>query len=260
LGCWQIVLLIVIGCSSSSTKTDQGPSPNQVAATGDSLALALAQRVEDAVGGKENWDQVKYLSFNFFGSRFWYWDKHKNRYRVESRKRNYRIAGSLDGLETQLWIHGVQEKNTDSLAKYHTLAYQAWVNDTYWLIAPFKLNDAGVILHWMGTCVTPDTMPANCIQLTFEDVGVTPDNKYHIYVDTLTNRIIYWEYFDNRIDTIPDVSNSWTAYERYGSVYLSGGRGRRSIDSIQVFEKIPERLFSDVSLPAQEIIQNTIAH
>jgi hypothetical protein len=225
------------------------------AATGDSLAIALALQIEDAAGGKTNWDKIRFIRFDYFGSRLWFWDKFENRYRVESEKRNFRIAGTLDGQETFLWLDGNIVTEKDSLKKYQEFAFKTWINDTYWLILPFKLNDPGVNLTYAGTCMTDANVSATCIELTFNDVGVTPDNKYRIYIDTLAHQIIHWDYFRNKTDTLPTISNSWTEYQTYGNIVLSSGRGDRSFSDIRVFEALPNRIFSDVSVSAKEIIE-----
>ena len=240
------------GCTLASKKTDEKIS----ATTGDKEALLLAHRVEDAVGGKENWDKIPIISFNFFGSRLWYWDKHHNRYRVESEKKKYRIAGTLDGKETLLWLHGNQVTSPDSINKYRAFAHDVWINDTYWLILPFKLTDPGVHLTYLGRCRADSTTAANCMELTFDTVGETPDNKYRIYIDTMSDLIIRWDYFEHQKDTTPSMSNTWSDYRAYGPVRLSGARGDRSLTGIKIFNALPEKIFTDVTLSSNEITGN----
>ena len=44
---------------------------------------------------------------------------------------------------------------------------------------PFKLKNSGVTLKYLGdTTATKDGKPADVLQLTFEGMGVTPDNKH----------------------------------------------------------------------------------
>ncbi|MEZ5331564.1 MAG: hypothetical protein R2991_05830 [Thermoanaerobaculia bacterium] len=47
---------------------------------------------------------------------------------------------------------------------------------------PYKLEDPGVTLHYLGERPMLDGRPAEVLELTFEGVGRTPQNKYHVYV------------------------------------------------------------------------------
>jgi hypothetical protein len=241
------LFVLLLGCNDSQPANTSVPDTPVALATGDSAALNLATQVELASGGRDNWNAVRFLGFTFFNSRIWHWDKWANRYRVESLKRGYRIAGTLDGKETYLYANGKVETNPDSLSAYAGLAYKAWINDTYWLILPFKLRDPGVHLSYKGIMPIDSVTSAKCIEMTFEQVGVTPENKYQIFIDSTTHHIIYWSYFENKNDTLPGLSNPWTGYKPYGNILLSGGRGNRSIKDIQVFEKLPDSIFKDIS-------------
>lgn len=246
----------LIQCDSPSWNKADKNGAKSISATGDEKAIALAKRIEDASGGKENWDKVHYISFDYFGSRYWFWDKFKNRYRVESERRKFRIAGSIDGIETHLWLKGVEVTDADSMLKYKDYAYKAWINDMYWLILPFKLLDPGVYLDYVGECQFDSTHHATCFDMTFQNVGVTPENKYRIYVDTLMNNIIFWDHFQNKNDSLPSLSNPWTDYKQYGNIRLAGGRGdTRGLESIELYDHLPDQVFTDISKSYKELLK-----
>jgi hypothetical protein len=52
----------------------------------------------------------------------------------------------------------------------------------HWLVMPWKLQDPGVNLTY-ETEQLPNGTTADILQLTFNAVGVTPENKYWLYVD-----------------------------------------------------------------------------
>lgn len=249
-----ILLSFVIVACGDETHSDNLSSVSVPIYSGDHKAIALAQQVIDGSGGIENWNNIKYISFDFFGSRQWHWDKHNNRYRVESQRRNFRAAGKLDGSEINLWLNGKLETNSDSLARYREFAYHAWINDTYWLVFPFKLLDPGVTLHYKGSCLADSLTTATCIQLTFDSVGVTPQNKYVAYIDTRRMEIIRWDYYESKDDSIISVSNSWKNYKNYGLIKLSSIRGDDSIGKIAIDEKLPDDLFKHVDISAKDIL------
>ena len=82
------------------------------------------------------------------------------------------------------------------------------------------------------------------LQLTFEKVGVTPDNKYKVWVDKETRLVSQWAYFEKFTDTTPKLVNAWSEYKPYGSILLSGSRGERgNLYPISVTETIAEGIF-----------------
>lgn len=243
----------ITGCfDPANNNVDEFLEPT-VKATGDSLAIELAQRVIDESGGQTSWDAVPYISFDYFGRRYWFWDKKNNRYRVEVEKRNLSLAGKLDGTETHLSLNGQITTDGDSIAKYKDYAHKVWINDTYWLIFPFKMLDPGVHLKYLGSCNADSLTQATCIELTFGNVGVTPENKYTAYIDTMKYEVIRWDFYENKNDTLPEFNNTWTGYKKYGAVKISGGRGDDSIRQIAIHEKLPDELFKDVSKSYKEL-------
>jgi hypothetical protein len=224
-------------------------------ATGDPKAIELAQRVVDASGGKKNFDNIQFLSFDYFGRRYWFWDKPGNGYRVESEPRQLKAAGKLDGSEFNLWLRGQKISDLDTISKYRDWAYRAWINDTYWLLFPFKLLDPGVHLKYIGHCIADSSINATCIELTFDSVGVTPLNKYIAYIDSTKAEVIYWDYFENRTDSLPEVSNSWHDYKWYDNLKIAAGRGDDSLKEIRLHQKLPNAIFQDVSQSYNEILK-----
>ena len=248
-----LLAMLMTGCSDSKDHSSTATVDSKPKATGDAKAIELAQKVIDASGGLENFERIPYISFNYFDRRYWFWDKINSRYRVESESRNLRIAGKLDGSETHLWLRGNMVTDPDTIDKYSDFAYKAWVNDTYWLLFPFKLLDKGVHLRYLDNCMTDSMTSSACIELTFDSVGVTPDNKYIAYIDTLKNEIVRWDYFRNKNDSIPSLSNPWNDYRKYGNIIISGGRGNDTISEIAVYGSVAEELFNNVAVPFTEI-------
>ena len=57
-------------------------------------------------------------------------------------------------------------------------AYAAWINDSYWVVMPYKLQDPGVKLTYTREDKTEDGKDAHVLTMTFDSVGLTPQNKY----------------------------------------------------------------------------------
>lgn len=238
-----IILLSLFLCSLSAT----GQS--------DPKAIAIADEVMEAMGGEENWNKTRYLQWNFFGRRLWYWDKHTGDIRCEIDGNGVRIAMNINDKTGNVFAHDMVQSHPDSLDKFLNMGYRMWINDSYWLVMPFKLKDPGTTIKYQGQKSSTDTTLCDVLELTFTDVGVTPDNKYLIYVDPVSHRVVQWDYFREYSDTEPRMSTPWTGYQKYDEILLSDGRGKRGLSDIHVYKRLPRKLFSDVGVGSGDIFE-----
>ena len=212
----------------------------------DSKAVKLADKVMKAMGGWQNWNDTRYIQWNFFGARKLLWDKHKSRVRIESARDSMVYIVNLTDGSGKVFRKGVEMTNADSLAKYLPRGRSIWINDSYWLTMPFKLKDSGVTLKYEGKGKTSAGAGAEILQLTFDHVGDTPQNKYLVYVDPKTNLVVQWDYFQNATDAEPRMSTPWADYRQYGGIKLSGNRGKRELSDIATPGKVDEKLFEEL--------------
>ncbi|MBL7808460.1 MAG: hypothetical protein JNN28_11620, partial [Saprospiraceae bacterium] len=68
---------------------------------------------------------------------------------------------------------------------------------------------------------------SDLLQLTFANVGVTPDNKYQVWVDKKSRLVTQWAYFEKYTDEKPVITNAWSGYVNVGKILLSTERGSR---------------------------------
>ena len=169
--------------SFSYVKHENLALPNQSPGKSDRKAIQIAKEVMKAMGGQPSWDSTHYVSWNFFGSRKLLWDKWGGIVRIDWLKKSRNIIVNLNDGTGKVQLDGVQQTHPDSLAKYLKMGKEVWINDSYWVFMPFKLLDPGVTLKYLGRNKTEDGLEADLIQLTFNNVGVTPENKYKIWVD-----------------------------------------------------------------------------
>ena len=239
------VSLLALGLSACSPKMGNPPAPGFNASDSDVKAVAIADEVMQAMGGRKGWDDTRCISWNFFGGRTLLWDKHAGLCRIEWLKRPQKIIVNLNDGTGKVSLGGVGQTHPDSLAKYLDIGKRVWINDSYWLVMPFKLKDSGVTLKYLGEGKTEKDEAADLLQMTFQNVGVTPDNKYHVWVDKKTRLVTQWSYFPKFTDEKPQFTNAWADYKRYGKILLSSdrGKGEGSLSSIQVLEVAPVRVF-----------------
>ncbi len=208
----------------------------------DAAAIAIADEVMAAMGGRNNWDGTRYLAWNFFGRRHLLWDKKSGNVRITTDDATYLINVFDDS--GKVMKGGEELTHPDSVGKYVDRAKKIWINDSYWLVMPFKLKDSGVTLNSLGKDTTATGDTADKLQLKFKEVGVTPNNMYWVYVDETSRLVTQWDFFTNADDEKPRFSNPWQDYKQHGDILLSGDRGRGKLTDIAVYQTLPDSVFT----------------
>lgn len=206
----------------------------------DDQAIAIADSVMAAMGGRANWDEAEVIQWNFFGQRVHTWNKKTGRDRIVMSDSSMIIDFDIDSREGRVIKNGRELTQPDSIKKYINLGYKMWANDSYWLLMPYKLKDSGVTLNYMGMDTTQMGEAAYKLKLTFDNVGVTPENMYHIYVDTSDYMVRQWAYFPKAEMEAPQFVLPWDDYKNYGGIMLSGNRGQNTISDIRVMNTWPD--------------------
>ena len=172
----------------------------------------LATELWKASGG-ENWDKVKQIDFTFAVE--------QDGKRTFTAQHSWNVAA---GTDTVKW--------TDKQGKDHNVtvnlaapppegeakdAYARWVNDSYWLLAPLKIRDRGVKVEAMGPKDLNGTS-VETIQLSFDNVGLTPTDRYVFYIDPQTKLPRAWDYIPQ---TGEGLQATWEKYENFGGLNLA---------------------------------------
>jgi hypothetical protein len=242
-----LLLILLMFQMCQSKENDQSGNPAMEGFNtkdSDPKAVQIADSVMAAQGGRKNWDATRYIAWNFFGSRKLLWDKHTGDVRIENLKDDTKTLVNINTGKGQVFKNGAVVTHPDSLVKYLQQGKEAWINDSYWLVMPFKLKDSGVTLKYLGEEKLPTGQSTYLLQLTYQNVGVTPENKYKVYVDKNTHLVVQWAFYKNSRDLVPAFVMPWLDYQTYGNIKLSGDRGQARITDIQVLEKVPETAFT----------------
>jgi hypothetical protein len=96
-------------------------------------------------------------------------------------------------------------------------AYKRWVNDSYWLLAPLKLRDKGVTVKDAGTKMK-EGESLRALEVSFDNVGLTSNDRYVFYIDPATNLVKLWDYMP---DETTKKTATWEEYEKSGGLNLS---------------------------------------
>lgn len=218
----------------------------------DERAIALADSVMLAMGGRDAWDDTRYLSWNFFGARKLLWDKDEQLVRIEVPNDFSIYLIDMEANSGRIMRYGEEVTQPDSVEKYVEEGKKIWVNDSYWLFMPFKLKDSGVTLKYVGKDTLQGGAEAEVVELRFDNVGFTPENKYQVYIDPQDHLVKQWAYYSQASAEQPDFITPWAAYQQYGQINLGGDRGERDISEIAVYETVPKEAFTTFEYQQQE--------
>lgn len=211
----------------------------------DPAAIELADSVMKAQGGKKAWDETRYISWNFFGRRNLIWDKQASRVRIESLPDSTIYLLDMKTGKGRVRVRNVELVEADTLEKMLKRAERIWINDSYWLVMPFKLKDTGVTLKYLGEDTLSTGKSCNVIQLTFANIGSTPENKYHVYVDRSDNLVKQWAYFEKASQDSASSIWPFDNYKRYGTILLSADRSDgKGPKAVRVDTTLPDELFT----------------
>jgi len=206
--------------------------PALAVAGSDPKAVVVADQVMDALGGGKAWAATRYLRFDWaverggktVVTRSHTWNKHTGAYRLEGKTKEgkaYTVLMNLNDKQGKAVLDG-KPLEGEALKKQLESAYEAWVNDAYWLIMPYKLKDPGVVLTLEGEQKTRDG-EWDKLLLRFESVGLTPKDRYWVYVNRKTHLVDRWD-FILQGEKGPASTFSWQGWKKYGNVMLADDR------------------------------------
>lgn len=250
-----IFLLLAGGCTSQQ----DAPEPLHLPPL-FSMADSLAFSIEQAAGGRESYQSLETLRFDWaverdsqeaFRARH-LWDRTSGAYRVE-----YPIGEDsllvavfaanefdMDMPEGRAFINGVIADSVNH-DEYLKSAYERFINDSYWLVMPFKLFDDGVDRTIAHDSSDADT---DVLRLRFENVGLTPGDQYWLRADS-TGQILSWSF------TLESGGTGYFEFLEYahvptpaGSLFVSTRKqdgGRAILTEILPADSVSSDIFSD---------------
>lgn len=250
---------ILIGLSMGAGALHAAPAPAAPAPAApamgkaDARSAAIVQQLTDAMGGQKTWNDLPYFRFDFVAVRdgkeiarfrHW-WDKRLGRCRVEGPDDQGRTVTAIFNLKDRkgrTFTEGIVDTDSTNIANILKMGYERWVNDTYWVMMPFKLRDPGANVKYSRSESTNDGAEYDVLELSFDaGVGLTPSDRYWIFVNRRTHLIDKWEYVLTGQKPPPQPS-TWEGWTSIGPIKLSLARR---------FQGKPVMLrFENVSTPA----------
>lgn len=241
----------------------------------------------DAIAPGDAWEDARYIRFDWVvdrGSgeparRFHRWDRWEGDYRLEWPVEGGTAVALFDVDEPasgRVWVDGspIEGARADSMLER---AHGAFINDTYWLLMPYKWTDPGVHTEYEGLRGDPvgaeraggapaggapasgadgddpdggdpDGGPWEVVRLSFDSVGLTPQNEYLAFVNPETGIMERWHHFP-RAGADPLIAD-WAGWERVGPIHLAprrpivGSPAEIRFENLEVSREVPEGAFN----------------
>ena len=255
------VILAFVACDKGADHGAQvaAPAPIDPASrvhvtdASDARAIEIAQATVATMGGWDNWDRTRYISYNFFGGRKHHWDRHTGDIRIEGEfggpeeeKVQRVFLMNVNTGKGRVWGDGQEVTDPEPLAELLKQGMSIWINDSYWVAMPYKLLDPGVTLKHAGEREMEDGRLADVLDLTFADgVGYTPEKRYEVFVARDSGLVEQWSFFAEADEKEPRFTMPWASWRKFGRIWLATDHGEDKDWDIAVHAVLPRSVFTE---------------
>lgn len=200
------------------------------AASADEKADSLGRDLIAALGGQGAWEKARQFQFDFVVeregkavARFSHaWDRYTGDYRLTGNDKTgapFAVYFNVNTRAGQVFVNGKSVEG-EQAALHLQNAYERFINDTYWLLAPWKVFDPGVRRTYDGEKPCPEGGVCEVLKLSFENVGLTPKDVYWLWITRDGRRVVQWQYVLNGASEEPTTA-AWKDWGKYGGILLS---------------------------------------
>jgi hypothetical protein len=201
------------------------------AARADEKADAVSRELIAALGGEGTWEKARQFQFDFVVeregkavARFSHtWDRYTGDYRLTGTDKTgapFAVYFNVNTRQGQVFVNGKSVEG-EPRAGHLESAYGRFINDTYWLLAPWKVFDPGVNRAYDGEKPCPDGVMCDVLKLTFgENVGLTPRDVYWLWITREGRQMVQWQYVLNGASEEPTTA-AWKEWRKFDGILLS---------------------------------------
>ena len=170
-----------------------------------------ANQIQQALN-KPAFDTLGYLEWEFFrAGQKYLWDKKRDLAVIQWA--DNKAIMNLKTQEAIITTNG-EVQSGDNHESLKAKAWSNWCNDSFWMIAPFKMNDPGTI---RAIAETEDKQKG--LKVTYGSGGVTPGDSYLWLVDE--SNIPTGYHMWTSIIPVQGMYAGWSGWESHKGVMLS---------------------------------------
>jgi hypothetical protein len=196
----------------------------------DEKVDSIARELIAALGGEPAWEKARQFRFDFVVERegkraaeFRHaWDRYTGDYRVSGADKSgapWVAYFNVNTREGSAFVNGRPIEGEEKKKLLET-AYGRFINDSYWLLAPWKVFDPGVTRAYEGEKAGPEGEPCDVIRLSFENVGLTPKDIYWLWITREGRRMVQWQYVLGGAQEEPTTA-LWKDWRKFAGLALS---------------------------------------
>ena len=248
-----VLILLLPACSQVNRATNT-PATENIA---DTVVARVHGTMLAAMGGQQAFEQARYFAFDFVAvrdgrevsRRSHRWDRHRGDYRIRFNAGQDSVVAVFNTNDPKSGAVRVNGQDVDGPREDSLLqsAYARHINDSYWLIMPYKWRDPGVTLTSQGRQMDAQGREWDVVKLTFAQVGLTPQNEYLAFINPQTGLMERWHHFP-RAGAQPAIYD-WKNWQRFGPIMLAtekpspDGATVIRFDRVKVETSVPQRAF-----------------
>jgi len=217
------------------------------AAERDPKADAIGKELIASLGGEQAWNKARQLRFDFVVdrdgktvARFSHvWDRYTGDYRVSGTDKSgapFVVLFNVNTKQGKAFLNGKPAAGEDE-ERLLKSAYGRFINDSYWLLAPWKIFDPGVNLAYGGEKPCPGGGTCDILKLSFEDVGLTPKDVYWLWVTRDGHHMVQWQYVLNGAQEEP-TTVLWKDWKSFDGMSLSVDKEMVGKNAVIRFENV----------------------
>lgn len=154
----------------------------------------------------EGYQDLKEISWTFRGTNNYVWKKVEKTVLVE-------IDNAIIQLDFRTGNHLILKSNEASDKDLIDTAIANFYNDSFWLVAPFKIRDKGTTRTFVETEDGPGLL------VTYNSGGVTPGDSY-LWVLDENFRPKYWRFW-TQIVPVPGMKFKWKGWRQHKGVWFA---------------------------------------
>ena len=200
------------------------------AADVDPKADAVGKELIASMGGMPAWEKARQFQFDFVVvkdgkpvAHFSHvWDRYTGDYRlsgVDKAGAPFTVYFNVNTKAGQAMVNG-QPADAEKQKQLLENAYGRFINDTYWLLAPWKIFDPGVHRSYDGEKPCPGGGTCDVLKLSFDDVGMTPKDVYWLWITRDGRHMVQWQYVLAGASE-PPTTAAWKDWQKMGGLSLS---------------------------------------